>query len=84
MIAVAPGIAMSVAVTVAVSCDALTYCVARTEVPQYTVELGRKFAPLTVMVKAVPPALAMAGVMLPKKGKGLGLTVKVTVAVAVV
>jgi hypothetical protein len=36
------------------------------------------------MVKAVPPALAMAGVMLPKKGKGLGLTVKVTVAVAVV
>ena len=84
MIAVAPELAMLAAVTVAVSCDALTYCVARAEVPQYTVELGRKFAPLTVMVKAAPPASAMAGVMLPKKGDGLGLTVKATLAVAVV
>lgn len=84
MIAVAPGIAMSAAVTVAVSCDALTYCITRAEVPQYTVELGRKFTPLTVMARAVPPALAMAGVIFPKKGKAFGLTVKVTAAVSVV
>lgn len=84
LIAVAPAVVISAAVTLAVSCAAFTNCVASAEVPQNTVELGRKFAPLTVMVKAAPPASAMAGVMLPKKGDGLGLTVKATLAVAVV
>lgn len=85
LIAVAPGMAMSAAVTVAVSCVELTNCVASAVVPQYTAELGRNPDPFTVIVKGAPPASEIAGVMLPRKGKGLGggLTVRVTEVVAV-
>jgi hypothetical protein len=86
VIAVAPGVAMSAAVTVAVSCVELTNCVVSADVLQYTAEAVTNPDPFTVMVNAAPPALATAGVMLPRNGTGLGrtFTVRFTLSVAVV
>jgi len=68
---------------VAVSCVELTNAVVSAEVPQYTAELARNPDPFTVMVKAAPPASAIAGVILPTNGTGFSgtLTARVTVAV---
>src|ERR1035441_779388 len=65
---VVPALAISAAVTCAVSWVALTNCVSSAVVPQYTVEPLINLLPLTVRVKDAPPAIVYAGDMLPKTG----------------
>ena len=66
---------MSAAAIAAVSCVALTYVVVRFEPFHRTTELPMKFVPLTVSVKADPPAVAEVGLSPVMVGTGLlGLT----------
>jgi hypothetical protein len=68
--------AMSVAVMAAVSCVAETYVVVRLEPFQRTTEVGTKLLPVTVSVKAGPPAVVEVGLSPLVVGTGL-LMVKV-------
>jgi hypothetical protein len=67
-----PAEAICEAVTAAVSLLVLTNVVVSAVVPQLTVELAVKPVPLTVSVKAAPPALVKAGERLLMAGAGLG------------
>src|SRR5205823_5471744 len=67
-----PPVAISDAKIPAVSVALLIKLVVR-EVPFHlTMELFKKFAPATVMVKAAPPAVAELGMMLDNVGAGFG------------
>jgi hypothetical protein len=68
---------MSEAVMDAVSCVALTNVVLRALPLKLTIELPTKFVPFTVRLKAIPPAVAVAGERVVTVGTGL-LTVKLT------
>jgi hypothetical protein len=59
--AIVPVEAMLVAGIAAVNCVELTNVVARVEPPKLTIEPAMKFVPLTVSVKAAPPATALFG-----------------------
>ena len=63
VMAMVPAVAISAAVTCAVSWVALMNCVARAEDPQYAVELAMNPDPFTVSVNTVPPASVNAGEM---------------------
>jgi hypothetical protein len=67
-----PAEAISEALTAAVSLLALTYVVVSAVAPQLTVELAVKLVPLTVSVKAAPPALVKAVERLLMTGAGFG------------
>ena len=67
-----PELAMSVAVIAEVNCVVLTYIVVRAAPFQFTTELLMKPEPLTVRLKAVPPAVALLGERLVIVGAGLG------------
>jgi hypothetical protein len=71
--------AMSAAVIAVVSCVALTNVVVRALPFQFTVEPFTKLVPFAVSVKAVPPAIAPAGLKLVRVGAGL-LTAKLSAA----
>jgi hypothetical protein len=58
---IVPPPAMSLAGTAAVSCVELTYVVVSAVPFQFTTELETKFVPVTVSVKAAPPAVAVEG-----------------------
>ena len=64
-------LAMSAAVIAAVNWVALTYVVVRAEPLQLTTEPLAKPVPLTVRVKAAPPAVALEGERLVRVGTGL-------------
>ena len=66
-----PVVAMSAADIAAVTWVEDTYVVVRLDPFQRTVELATKPLPLTVSVKAVPPAVPDAGLMLVVVGAGL-------------
>ena len=68
-----PATAMSAALIDAVSCVALTYVVVRFVAFHLTTELEMKLVPLTVKVKADPPAVADAGLRVEIVGTGAGL-----------
>jgi len=74
-----PALLRSLAGTTAVSCVLLTYVVDRAAPFQFTVELLRKFVPVTVSGKASLPARALVGLILLRTGFGL-LIVKVWAA----
>jgi len=76
-----PGVAMSAAGTVALSCVALTNVVASGLPFQFTVEVETKFVPFTVSVNCGPPAAAQFG--LSELIVGAVLMVMTRVAVAV-
>ncbi len=61
---------MSLAEIAAVSCVELTNVVVRLEPPQRTLELEMKLEPVTVKVKAGPPAFAPVGEMDVRVGTG--------------
>ena len=71
-----PAEAISLAVIVAVSCVLLTKVVARSAPFTWIRDPLTKLLPLTVRVKAAPPAITVLGEMLVSDGTGL-LTVKV-------
>ena len=73
-----PGDWISVAVIVAVSWLLLTYVVTRGDPFHCTTELGTKFDPDTLIVKAGPPTAAELEAMPVKTGAGLGKTSIVT------
>lgn len=75
-----PGMAMSVAGTVAVSCVVDTNVVVSALAFHTTTSPETKFAPLTVMVKPAPPAVAPVGEMEFSVG-GAELIVKVSAPV---
>lgn len=79
MIAV-PVLAMSAAVICAVNCVALTNCVVRALPFQRTTEPLMKFAPVTVSVKAAPPAFTVFGLKLVSVGVGFGWAIVKAVA----
>jgi hypothetical protein len=56
-----PGVAMSMAVIVAVSCVLLLNVVTRSVLFQSTTELETKFDPFTVKTKDNPPAVVLIG-----------------------
>jgi len=56
-----PAVAIRLAGTAAVNCVALTYVVVRAVLPHCTVAPETKFVPLTVRVKADPPAVVEVG-----------------------
>src|SRR5205823_212291 len=66
-----PAAAMSAAEIAAVSCVAETYVVARSAPFHRTTALVTKFVPVTVSVKAGPPAVAEVGVSPVDVGTGL-------------
>src|ERR1043166_6676306 len=66
-----PALAMSVAVMAVVSCVALTKVVARALPFHCTTEAATKPVPVTVSVKALPPAVAPLGPSAPSVGAGL-------------
>ena len=66
-----PAVAMSAAVMAAVTCVAETNVVVRLVPFQRTAEPEMKFVPLTVRVKAEPPAMAEVGLKEPMVGTGL-------------
>jgi hypothetical protein len=66
-----PAVATSVAVMAAVSVVPETYVVVRLEAFQRTTEVGTKLLPVTVRVKAWPPATADAGLSALVVGTGL-------------
>ena len=74
-----PAVAMSVARIAAVSWVVLTNVVVRSVPFHLTTELEIKFVPLTVRVKAVPPAVADVGLRLVVVGTGLSGTLIVKV-----
>ena len=59
-----PAVAIRLAGTAADSCEALTKVVVSEAAPQLTVVDEVKLAPLTISVKAAPPAVADAGLRL--------------------
>ena len=61
----------------------MTNVVARFVPFHLTVELERKLEPLTVRVKAGPPALAALGLILFSTGAGAAVTVKLKILVVV-
>ena len=65
-----PAVTIRLVGTTAASCEELTKVVANEEAPQLTVASAVKFAPLTVSVKAAPPAVADAGLRLEMAGEG--------------
>src|SRR5207253_3901813 len=65
-----PGVATSVAAMAAVSCVALTNVVVRAAPFQRTSEAATKLLPVTVRVKAAPPAVALAGASVESVGTG--------------
>jgi hypothetical protein len=71
-----PAVAMSLAGTEAFNCVPLTYLVVSPVAFHWTVELETKFVPVTVRVKAAPPAVALEGESEVAPGFGL-LMVKV-------
>lgn len=75
--AAVPTMAIRLVGTVAVSFAELTVVAANCVAPKFTVEVEVKFAPLTVSVKAAPPAKALAGLRLVIVGAS-GLTAKLT------
>jgi hypothetical protein len=74
-----PAVAMSLAGTGTLSCVLLTYVVVSPVPFHCTVELERKFVPVTVSVNPAPPAVALAGESEVAVGTGL-LMVKVRAA----
>jgi hypothetical protein len=66
-----PWVAMSEARIAAVSCEAETYVVVLSAPFQRTLEPEMKLLPVTVRVKADPPAVAELGLMLERLGTGL-------------
>jgi hypothetical protein len=68
-----PAVLMSAAGTCAVNIEALTYVVGRAAPFHSTTEEPMKLLPLTVSVKAVPPAVALAGDSDVATGRGLTL-----------
>jgi hypothetical protein len=68
-----PAVAMSGAWIVAVICVALTIVVVRALPFQFTTEVARKLVPLTVSVKAGPPAVVLVGEIVVSVGAGFGL-----------
>lgn len=72
----APTLAIRLAETETVNCEALTYVAGSAVAPQFAVAVVVKFVPLMVSVKSSPPAIAEAGLRLVMAGAG-GLTVKV-------
>ena len=64
MTLIAPAVAIRLAGTAADSCEALTKVVVSEAAPQLTVVDEVKLAPLTISVKAAPPAVADAGLRL--------------------
>jgi len=71
-----PAVAISAAVIAAVNCVALTNVVVLAAPLNFTTDVGTKPVPLTVRVKAAPPAVALAGDREVAVGAGL-LMVKV-------
>ena len=71
-----PAVAMSAAVIAAVSCVALANVVVLAAPLNFTSDVDTKPVPLTVRVKAAPPAVALVGEREVSVGTGL-LTVKV-------
>ena len=69
--AAVPAVAMAAAGMAAVNCVALTNVVVRAVPPKLTVEAATKFVPLTVSVKAAPPATALFGEIVVIVGVGL-------------
>ena len=69
-----PAAAMSLAGIDAVNCAALTKVVARSDPFHRTAESATKFVPITVNVKAEPPAVAEDGFKLLVAGTGLDAT----------
>jgi hypothetical protein len=67
-----PAVAMSAAVIDAVTRVPLAYVVVRLAPFQRTTEPEMKFVPLTVSVKAAPPAVADDGLKVVSVGTGLG------------
>ena len=67
-----PAVAMSVAGTEAVSCVELTNVVVRLLPFQLTTDPDTKLEPLTVRVKADPPAVALVGEIVLMAGVGFG------------
>jgi hypothetical protein len=57
-----PGVAMSLPGMAAVSCEAFANVVVRAAPSQWTVDPGTNPLPLTVSVKAAPPAVALLGI----------------------
>ena len=74
-----PVVAMSAARIEAVTCVEETYVVVRPEPFHLTTELEMKLVPLTVKVKAAPPAVADEGLRLVVVGTGLSGTLIVKV-----
>ena len=70
-----PTLAIRVAGTVAVICVELKNVLGSSVEPHHKVQFEVKLVPLTVSVKALPPALTLAGLRLAIVGAG-GLTVK--------
>ena len=66
-----PAVAMSAAEMAAVNCDAETKVVVLAEPFQCTTDPDTKLPPLTVRVKATPPAVAEPGFRLVVVGRGL-------------
>ena len=71
-----PAVAISAAVTAAVSCVPLTKVVVLTAPLNFTTDVDTKPVPFTVRVKAAPPAVALVGEREVSVGAGL-LMVKV-------
>jgi hypothetical protein len=63
--------AMAAAGMVAVNCVVLTNVVVSADPPKLTTEAATKFVPLTVSVKAVPPAAVLPGEIVVIVGVGL-------------
>jgi hypothetical protein len=77
--AAVPAVAMSTAPMAAVNCVAETKVVARAEPFHCTTEVETRLLPLTVSVKAVPPAVAEEGFRPETVGTGLGAALMVKV-----
>jgi hypothetical protein len=63
--------AMAAAGMAAVNCVVLTNVVVSADPPKFTIEAATKFVPLTVSVKAVPPAAVLPGEIVVIVGVGL-------------
>src|SRR5262249_13698960 len=68
-----PAWAMSAAVMAAVSCVSLTTVVVRLAPFHCTAALATKFAPITIRMKAGPPAVMLAGASALSAGLGFGV-----------
>ena len=74
VIAAVPPAAMSMAGTTAVSCVPLTTVVASATPFHFTTVPATKFVPVSVSVKAAPPAFAVVGESIARTGCGLAVT----------